>query len=118
MTCTLLWVDARELATRPAKLFDIEIETIHQLAEVEAEAVQWSPTRAPEPTTTIPGTLERIACYRARIERGEQLFHEGDATCQGLLGDAEVGGEEWATEFYLEAQEDKQICRRKFAMGF
>ena len=46
------------------------------MKDVEAESVRWSPNRAPEPTTTIPGTLERIACYRARIERGEQLFHE------------------------------------------
>ena len=115
--CSFLWVDACELATRPLKLFGVNVQSIHQLRDVEAEAVQWSPTRAPAPTTTIPGTLERIACYRQRIERGEQLFHEGDATCKGLLGGAEVGGEEWATEFFLEGQEDKQIAVENFVMG-
>ena len=116
--CDLRWVNARELATRPLKLFGVEVQSIHQLRDVEAEAVRWAPMRSPEPTTTIPGTLERIECYRQRIERGEELFHEEDATCKGLLGGADVGGEEWATEFFLEAQEDKLVAVKRFVMGF
>ena len=116
--CSLLWVDARELASRPTKLFDIEIETIHQLAEVEAETVQWSPTKSPAPTNTIAGTAERIECYRQRVERGERLFHNLDATCNGLLGGADVDGEEWAVELFLEGQEDKQVAVKKFVMGY
>jgi len=110
--------NARELATRLAKLFGVVIESVRQLEDVEAEAVSWNAVRSPAPTNTIPGTAERSRCYRERVERGERLFHTLDATCEGLLGGEEVGGEEWAVEFFIEDQEDKHVAAKKFAMGF
>jgi hypothetical protein len=32
----------------------------------------------PEPTTTLPGTHERVAVYEGRAERGEAIFHPRD----------------------------------------
>jgi hypothetical protein len=32
------------------------------------------------PTNTLVGSIERIEVYRARIERGESIFHPGDNT--------------------------------------
>ena len=40
---------------------------------------EWEPPKPPEPTLAPPGSWDRVAAYRARMERGEELFHEADA---------------------------------------
>ena len=37
-----------------------------------------SPTSATQPCKAMAGTPERIATYRARVERGEAIFHPSD----------------------------------------
>jgi hypothetical protein len=34
--------------------------------------------QGPQPTTAAPGSPDRIAVYRARAQRGEQVFHPAD----------------------------------------
>jgi hypothetical protein len=35
--------------------------------------------RTAKPCESVAGSAERIATYRRRVERGEQLFHPSDA---------------------------------------
>lgn len=37
-----------------------------------------APKRPKEPTVTMPGTLDRMRVYQARVLRGEGLFHDDD----------------------------------------
>ena len=39
----------------------------------------------PRPTNTMPGTPERVEVYFWRVERGEDIWHEDDATLQDFL---------------------------------
>ena len=36
------------------------------------------PDGLPEPTSTRPGSQQRLAVLRERIDRGQELFHEFD----------------------------------------
>jgi len=38
---------------------------------------------APVPTSTAPGTLDRVAVYERRAEAGCLIFHPADASCAG-----------------------------------
>lgn len=38
----------------------------------------WEPIGKPEPTSLPVGSPEKIELFRARLERGEELFHERD----------------------------------------
>lgn len=40
---------------------------------------EFTPRPAVTPTNTQPGTPERVAVYMARVERGEEIWHPGDA---------------------------------------
>ena len=40
----------------------------------------FEPIPAVEPTKTLIGSRERIACYRERVSRGESIFHPWDTT--------------------------------------
>jgi len=116
--CNLEWANAEELTTRPVKLFGFLIQSIHDLEPNEQESVQWTPTRAPMRTGTAPGTPDRIEVYRLRVERGENLFHEDDATNEGLLGGVDCGGELWANEIFNEADGERLQAVTDFTMGF
>lgn len=115
--CDLRWVEAWELATRPARLFGVEINSLHQMRDTDQEAVLWSPKRVPEPTDTVPGSVERIAVYRERVERGERLFHADDSGCEGVLGGVRTDGEEWASALFSEAEENRKASVRDFVHG-
>lgn len=45
-------------------------------------AADYEPTGG-EPTTAQPGSEEKIQVLAARVERGEPLWVDGDATCTG-----------------------------------
>jgi len=115
--CNLEWANAEELTTRPVKLFGFEIQSIHDLESNDQESVQWAPTRAPMRTGTAPGTPDRIEVYRLRVERGEHLFHEDDATNEGRYGGVDVGGEEWAVDLFTEADGEREQAVEDFKMG-
>lgn len=42
------------------------------------EAEEFTPYSKPQPTDALPGSEEKIDVLRARIENGEELFHEDD----------------------------------------
>lgn len=44
-----------------------------------SESTDWQPQTKPLPTSYWPGTIEKIEVMRRRMERREELFHEGDA---------------------------------------
>lgn len=40
----------------------------------------------PTPTKTMPGSKERVEVYLQRVELGQELWHDDDATIQELTG--------------------------------
>ena len=115
--CDLQWVDVKALSTRPSRLFGVQIDSLDQIPEAWQEAIPWSPKRVPWPTDTAPGSPERIAVYRERVEHGERLFHADDAGCEGMLGGVRTDGEEWALALFSEAEENRKASVRDFVHG-
>lgn len=70
--------------------------------------------KVPEPTSTIPGTAERIEVLRRRVERGEALFHPKDRTFENVVGGAVVGVPKGVS---LSARESKSVAMPVFKKG-
>ena len=61
-------------------IFDHTRECSHGRHGVEQT---FTPDHGCEPTDEWPGSLEKIAILRARLEAGEELFHDDDRTVCG-----------------------------------
>lgn len=61
----------------------LEMNEINPLPK-RGELIRWyfdlQYHRLPKPTDAIPGTEEKIRVLARRVERGEQLFTDGDCT--------------------------------------
>lgn len=78
------WVELCELSTRPEKHFETRFATIHELTAVTNDNVRdWEPRRKPKRTKAIPGTAAKKRILSNRVEAGEKLWSDDDAT----LGD-------------------------------
>jgi hypothetical protein len=115
----LFWGDLNEFQTMPSRLQGETIESINDLDAATGEAIKWEPNRKPAPTKdTSPGSAERIEVYRLRVERGEEIFHQDDATHSGELGGTRYESEEWAVEFFLEAEQLQDAAKQCARMNF
>ena len=45
----------------------------------------FEPIRQPEPTDAAPGSLEKLEVLSWRLMRGEELYHEDDATVMATI---------------------------------
>lgn len=87
------WVNLRDLKPAPSRAVDAK--TWADVSEATGDLLKdWEPRKKPCPTLSLPGTAERIAVYRRRVERGEQIFCDLDASSSF---NAEVP-DNWETE--------------------
>lgn len=60
-------------------LYAVENKMAHQANRV----ISKGPTKRPQPTTAVPGSLEKIKVLAERLARGEALWHPDDADMSG-----------------------------------
>lgn len=65
-------------ATRMANLRQFEKATA-KFSDVAWHVLEFVPDKATEPTSALPGTPEKIAVLRQRMESGQSLWHPLDA---------------------------------------
>lgn len=64
--------------------------TIHSDLKQLGHDEDFAPRPPAEPTQYEPGSRGKIAVMRARVERGESLWHPQDNQAQPRLGDAQL----------------------------
>lgn len=77
----------------PVKPRCLECDTVlsfgvcSECARKTVKAFEQRYERTPQPTKAKPGTLEKVEVFRRRVESGECLFHDDDATdFSGMIG--------------------------------
>lgn len=75
----MFWVEIAQLKTLPTKLEVLQHPTVFDVVERTGDTLQhWEPSLPAIPTQAEPGSPEKIAILRARLERGQALWHEKD----------------------------------------
>jgi len=69
----------RQIPNRP-------LETLADHLTYLGHDIDYAPKIACEPTTSWPGTDERVEVYRQRVLDGCELFHQRDRTFEGAVG--------------------------------
>jgi hypothetical protein len=78
----MFWVELSQLKTLPTKLEVLQFPTVFDVVERTGDTLQhWEPGLAAIPTQAEPGSPEKIAILRARLECGQALWHEQDRQC-------------------------------------
>jgi hypothetical protein len=79
--CEIRWIDARFLGARPRNLVRRKIKSVHDVSPAIIDGLaDWVPDKTPAPTLFLPGSREKLDELRARVERGESLWHHHDRT--------------------------------------
>jgi hypothetical protein len=81
-TKNMFWVEISQLKTLPNKLEVLQFPTVFDVVERTGDTLQhWEPGLAAIPTQAEPGSPEKIAILRSRLEHGQALWHEQDRQC-------------------------------------
>ena len=72
---------AEDVVPEGVSILNYRPKTLEEALLLHGHDIDFEPLREPTPIDARPGSPDRIAKLRARVERGESLFTEGDASC-------------------------------------
>jgi hypothetical protein len=82
--CDIRWLPESRLGTRPRKLARAKIKHVNSISVDTMDGItNWIPSKIPKPTRQPPGSAGKIEILRARIAKGEQLWHADDVGWEG-----------------------------------